>query len=295
MFLSRKSIIIGVLLMLISFGGYAQRIHETDSLSISSYQYQNERVRLSKDPRFLDREIQIDKFVPKGQWMWGASFSYSETNADNYKFVVIENLGGSNYSFSISPYVSYFLKDNKSVGVRFQYNRSMLKVNSMDLNISDDINLNVDNYYNLKHTYMGYLTYRTYMNLGNSKRFGLFNEVRFGLGGGQGKLISGTGEDMEGTYQTITKMELGIVPGLVAFLTNELALEASVNILGFSYAKYNQTTNQIYKGSFDNSSANFKVDIFSINIGLSFYIFKLNPLKAYGIGIKKAKKDKNKK
>ena len=49
-----------------------------------------------------------------------------------------------------------------------------------------------------------------------------------------------------------------------------------MNVLGFSYKKYSQTRDRIYEGSFEHSGVDFKVDIFSINIGVSFYFDKLN-------------------
>ena len=114
---------------------------------------------------------------------------------------------------------------------------------------------------------------------GNSKKFGSLNEVRLGAGGGQGKVISGKGETLTGTFQQILELELGVTPGLLAFITNNVAIEASVNVLGFSYSRYKQTTDQIYTGILERSSVNFKVDIFSINIGVSYYIPYLNPLR----------------
>ena len=66
-------------------------------------------------------------------------------------------------------------------------------------------------------------------------------------------------------------MELGLIPGIVGFLTDNVAVEASVNVLGFEYKKYSQVRDQIYEGALESSGVNFKVDIFSINIGVSFY------------------------
>ena len=42
--------------------------------------------------RGFDREIKTSLFVPKGTWMGGCSFSYSEQTNDNYKFLVLENV-----------------------------------------------------------------------------------------------------------------------------------------------------------------------------------------------------------
>lgn len=75
-----------------------------------------------------------------------------------------------------------------------------------------------------------------------------------------------------GTYQDIYNFELGLVPGIAAFITNEVAFEISVGLLGFNYQKVVQLTNQVERSEMENSGANFKVNLLSIGFGLSFYI-----------------------
>lgn len=229
--------------------------------------------------REIDRNIEKIKFIPKGQWMFGGSFSYGQTSADTYKFIILEDINGYNYTFNVSPYFGYFIKDNMLVGGKFGYKRSMLRIDNISLHLSDDLNFDISDYYNLSHIYTGAVIFRNYLSLGKSKRFGLFNQVSLSLGGGQGKVISGKGAELTGTYQDIFELELGVTPGLIAFITNNVAIEASVNVMGFKYKNYQQVTDQIYTGSLDHSSVNFKIDIFSINIGMSFYIPYLNPLR----------------
>ena len=229
----------------------------------------------------FDRDIEQVKFVPKGQWLFGGAFSYSQTSSEDYKFLVLNNISGSNYTFKVSPYFGYFIKDNLCLGGRFAYKRSMLRLDQVDFDLGEDldINLNIKDYYTLNQVYSAAVIMRNYISLGKSKRFGIFNEVRLGAGGGQGKVISGKGESLTGTFQQILELELGVTPGLLVFITNNVAIEASVNVLGFSYSRYKQTTDQIYTGILERSSVNFKVDIFSINIGVSYYIPYLNPLR----------------
>ncbi|MDE6654890.1 MAG: hypothetical protein K2K37_10955, partial [Muribaculaceae bacterium] len=42
----------------------------------------------------FSRDIEQISFVPKGQWITGISVGYSQSNQDNYQFLVIENLSG---------------------------------------------------------------------------------------------------------------------------------------------------------------------------------------------------------
>ncbi len=228
-------------------------------------------VQRYKPKASFSRGIESHTFVPKGQWIGGGSFSYSENKASDYEFLVISDIDGTNYSFKVSPFIGYFFKDNLCVGVRFGYNRSMIKLNSTSISISEDLTFDIDNYYHLQHLYTGAIFFRNYVNLGTSKRFALFNEVRLTAGGGQGKDVSGLEEELKGSYVEKFELELGLVPGITAFIAESVAVEASVNVLGFSYKKYDQTRDQVYMGEFESSGVNFKVDIFSINIGVSFY------------------------
>ncbi len=222
----------------------------------------------------FSRGIENRTFVPKGYWIAGGTFSYSENRADDYEFLVIEDIDGSNYSFKVSPYVGYFFNDNLCVGGRFTYSRSMIKLNSTSLNISEDLDFDIDNFYTLQHIYSGSVFFRNYISLGENKRFAIFNEVRLTAGGGEGKQMSGS-DEVKGHYQDIFQMELGIIPGITAFIAENVAIEASVNVLGFSYKKYDQVRNQVYEGSFESSNVDFKVDILSVNIGIAFYFDRL--------------------
>ena len=109
------------------------------------------------------------------------------------------------------------------------------------------------------------------MGLGKSKVFGFFNELGLTYGYSQGKNYSGTGNELTGTYQKVNKFQISATPGLTAFVTNNLAVEVSIDVLGLDFQWVEQVTNQVEKGSFRKSSANFKINIFSVNIGLCTY------------------------
>ena len=89
---------------------------------------------------------------------------------------------------------------------------------------------------------------------------------------GQGKDTSGKGNDMTGSYQTTHNLQIGIAPGLAAFVTNFAAVEVSVGVMGFDFKWIQQTRNQVETGHYNKSSGNFKIDLFSINIGMTFYL-----------------------
>ena len=224
--------------------------------------------------KVFDRGIHNHTFIPKGQWMVGSTFSYSEHEDDNFSFLgVLEDIESIGYSFKVSPFFGYFIRDNVAVGGRFAYKRSYTDLGNISLDLDEDMNFSLSDVKYLEHEFSGTGFIRTYMPIGKSKVFGLFNEARLTYGYGQGKNTSGVMGTAEysGTYQTVNKLQIGMCPGLTAFITNFAAVEVSVDVLGFDVKWTDQVTNQVETGSRRSSSANFKIDLFSINLGMNFY------------------------
>lgn len=222
----------------------------------------------------FDRGLEMSKepFIPKGQWIAGGTISYSEHTNDNYDFLVLSGINSDGYTFSMSPLVGYCFKNNLVAGGRFSYGRSLLRIDSAGLDFGEDLDLSVDNYYRLRHSYTGMGIFRYYVPLGTSKRFALMSEVQLGIGGSQGKNSKGSGSDFSGTYETSLDLSLGVAPGIMAFITNVMAIEVNVGVLGFKYGRVRQTTDQVYNGSRNTSSMNFKINLFSISLGTAFYL-----------------------
>jgi len=220
----------------------------------------------------FSRDIQQIPFVPKGQWIGGVSVNYSQSNQDNYQFLIIESLKGDTYTFKVSPMVMFAFKDNLAAGGRFAYSRSRTRLDNADIVLDSETGYNMDNLYSISHSYTGTGAFRQYMSLGSNTRFGLFNEVQLQLGGGQSKICSGTGEDFTGTYSRHFSVDIGLAPGLIVFLNNYSAMEVNIGVLGFNYTSTRSTTDRIYVANMRHSSANFKINLFSITFGVAFYI-----------------------
>ena len=220
----------------------------------------------------IDREVQEAVFIPKGTWMAGGTVSYAEHDEGNLNFLVLKNVEGKGYNFGISPYVGYFFWNNISAGVRFAYHRDYLDLKNFELNLGEDFNISLDNLYYLEHKYEASGFLRTYIPIGRSKIFGLFNEARLTYGYGTGKNSTGTGATYDGSYQKVQNLQLGFAPGLTAFITDWSAVEVSVGVMGFDFKWIDQKTNQVEEGHQRVSSGNFKINLFSINIGMTFYL-----------------------
>lgn len=219
----------------------------------------------------IDRDVQSRVFIPKGTWMAGGTVSYSEHDESNLNFLVIKDVQGKGYDFNVSPYVGYFFRDNIAAGFRFAYNRDYLDLGNLDMDLGD-LTLSFKDLYYLEHKYEASGFLRTYMPIGRSKIFGLFNEARITYGYGRGKNSTGSGADYDGSFQTVQNLQIGFAPGLTAFITDWSAVEVSVGVMGFNFKWIDQETNRVEEGSQRVSSGNFKINLFSINIGMTFYL-----------------------
>ena len=218
------------------------------------------------------RDIKLGSFVPKGQWIVGSTVSFSEHNEKNYQFLLMDGFNADGYSFKVSPMFCYDFKDNVAAGGRFAYSRSLSKLDGLTINVDEENQFDVDDMYQLKHSYSAMAVLRIYISLGESKRFALFSELQMQMGGGQSKVLNGAGDALTGTYATSRDVNLGVVPGMVAFINNFRAVEISVGVLGCNFSKVRQTTDQVYQGERNISSANFKINLFSIGLGIAFYL-----------------------
>ena len=240
----------------------AQEVAKADSTSTSYIQNMRREHRGIADIR--------TEFVPKGQWVFGGSISYSTHTNNNYSFLIIEDIQSNGYQFKITPLVGYAYTKNSLVGVRFGYSRGLTQLDNASLSITS-----LDNafYYSLKHAYNVEALWRRYIPLGrDNKRFAIFAEVGLAMGGSQSKLATGAQQSPKGVYASSFDVALGVNPGISAFLTNNMAIEVNIGVLGFNYSSTRQVGNQVVTGTTSTSQMNFKVNIFSIGLGASFYL-----------------------
>ena len=219
-------------------------------------------------------------FIPKGYIGGGLNFSYKTYELGNLAgdpgysmlFSLLSGIDAEMYTLGISPSVSYFLKDNLAVGVRFDYKRTDLNLGNLGLSLGDLASISLSDYVFLKNMYSSAVTGRYYMPIANSRRIAMFGELQLGFECGQSlnyKVVDG---GHFGTFQQIYGFGVNVVPGLCVFATNEVCVEVAVGVLGLNYQHIRQETNKVDVSVMNQSGANFKINPLSISLGMSFYI-----------------------
>ena len=168
--------------------------------------------------------------------------------------------------------LAYTFHNDMAAGLKFAYKRSLTKLEKADIVLDSETSYGSEYLYSLAHNYYATAFLRNYFSIGHSKRFGFFSEVQLELGGGQSKITKGRGEDLTGAYETNFSLDVGLVPGLAIFLSNYSAIEVNVGVLGFSYTSTKTLTDRIYVARRKSKSANFRINLFSITFGVSFYL-----------------------
>lgn len=220
----------------------------------------------------VPRNMLKQTFIPKGQWLVGATINFSEWDTDNYNLTVLKNVDIEGHTFSTSPYFGYFVAKNLAIGGRYNYTRNYFYLGKFDLNLGEDFNIKLEDIYYLGHTHTIDFFVRPYIPLSKSNTYGAFVDIRAGYSHGTSKNSTGSGADYDGSFTKANTIQLNVCPGASVFATDFLAVEASIGIMGLRYRWVDQTTNQVEKGKSRSGGANFKFNFLSVNIGLTFYL-----------------------
>lgn len=231
------------------------------------------RIIYTKPVGRYDRGITNYRFIPKNKWIGGVTVSVFNFESDNSRllFSLLKDIDLNLRTLSVKPFVGYAIKDNTVVGLKFGYSRISGGIDNLALNIEDlDIAL-ID----IKYTDDSYsfsLFHRSYIGLDPKGLFGLFNETTLGYSTGSTRFSRGADETLKYTDTSINQLKVGINPGIAIFIMPNVGAEVSFGVAGFTYNWEKQKKSSGETGKRTNSGANFKINLFNINIGLTVCI-----------------------
>ncbi len=220
-----------------------------------------------------DRGLFNFLFIPKGQWAFGLTASYGEFSTDDVQILsFLKDFDFKGKLYSIKPSVSYFIGNNQSVGLKFNYTRGYADLNSLTLDLGDDMNFSLRDVSYYSQTYTASIFYRTYIGLSSMKRFALFNDVDLSFGSGSSRFKRSYNGQIRDTRTTITEASLNFSPGLCVFIQDNMSFNVSFGVFGLKMRNERQRTNDVEEGSRFTSGANFHFNIFNINFGIGVHI-----------------------
>lgn len=273
-FLLMKRFYFAILAMFAVVGASAQNID--NELLVDADQDVAQEELAPEDARQHRGFSTDESFVPKGQWIFGGTASYSTHKNKDYKLLIVDDIDSNGYTVDISPMIAYAINKNMAIGLRFGYGRTLLALDNASVAVSGT-EFNLDYLHRIKHSYKGTIFWRPYIPLGYSNRFAVFAEVQLSMSGGQSRVVAENGivdgmQDYLGVYSKSFGASIALQPGIVAFVTNTIALELSIGVFGIGVDHVEQIKNQIYEGEFMSSNMNFKLNFLSVGFGVSFYL-----------------------
>lgn len=221
----------------------------------------------------FDRGLYNYLFIPKGQWAFGLTASYSQFNANDVQILsYLTDFDFDGKQYSIRPTVSYFFKNNQSIGFRFGFTRRRGNLGRLAVDFDEDLSFDIRDVRYASTDYAFGAFYRNYVGLGTMKRFAVFNEVDLTVATGSSRFVRSYNSQPRDTRTTSTEVSLNFSPGLCVFVMDNVNFNVSFGVFGIKVVKENQTTDNIYEGSRLSSGANFRFNIFNINFGLGVNI-----------------------
>lgn len=221
----------------------------------------------------FDRGLLNYLFVPRGQWIFGATASYGEFNTEDVRLLsFMKDFDFKGKTMSVHPYGAYFFRSNQCAGLKLGFSRNIFDLESLSVDFDEDINFTLKNIEYSTDNYSAALFYRFYVGLDNNRRFAVFNEVDLKFAAGYGKFIREYNGEPRDTRTKSTEVNLNFSPGLCIFVHDYVSFNMSFGVFGFYFKNEKQTTNTVEEGKRFSSGANFKFNIFNLNMGIAVHI-----------------------
>lgn len=221
----------------------------------------------------FDRGLFNYLIIPKGCWAFGLTASYGELNTDDVQLLsMLNNVDFKGKIYSIKPSISYFIRNNQSVGLQFDYSRGVADLANLALDFDDDMNFAIKNVSYYTQSFSLSTAYRNYVGLGADKRFAVFNQVDLSFMSGSSRFKRLYNDEPKDTRTIVNQVSLNFSPGVCAFIQDFVAFNVSFGVFGLKMRRETQSTDGVDEGRRFTSGANFRFNIFNINFGLLIVI-----------------------
>lgn len=188
----------------------------------------------SKNFGRYDRGLFNFLFIPRGAWHFGLTASYGEFSTQDLSMLdLLNDVDMSAHSFSIRPYLGYFVRNNLSVGVRMAYSRTAGNIDSFKVDIDEDMNFNLHDIRYRSESYSAAVYLQQYMGLARRGRFGIYNEVELSFSSGNSDFDRPFNGEMRKTHTTNMEARLTFSPGICVFVMENVSFNLSFGVFGF--------------------------------------------------------------
>jgi hypothetical protein len=221
----------------------------------------------------FDRGIENFRFIPKKSWIGGITASYVNLDIDDNQLLysLLKDVDLSGRLVTVNPFIGYAIRDNIVMGVKFGYTHGRGEIGNLAVNY-DDLDISIKDMLYLYDSYSVALFHRSYVGIDRGKRFGVFSETTLSYSTGTSSFQREEESGVKRTDTNMNQVRLGLNPGLTVFIMENVSAEVSFGIVGFKYGWESQRNNEGETGKRHTSSADFKINLLNINIGITICI-----------------------
>lgn len=215
-------------------------------------------------------------FIPKGTLAASYYITYNNWNAsagdDLTKgvslFGLIPDVNGAISNLGLSAGLSWFFKDNWSIGALVGYDNR--KIDSNHLAMLGGM-INLSNQHSRTETYSGSVIVRRYIPLFDTKFIALLTEGRLGGSFGYDKSYAETNRGKEGIFSSNYSVFGRLYAGLSIFFTDFAALEIAFPVFGAGYDWSNQIEKQEYESKLTGFSFRDRTNPLGVIMGIVYH------------------------
>lgn len=238
----------------------------------------NSESRFLPTTRRVDRNIDLNKFVYKGEWMLGIAASYGTLDvSDSDLMLLFDDINLGLRRTAVLPYVAYAYRDNRAVGMRFGYEflKADLGNAALDLgSLAEDISFEISDIGIRSESFNYSLFHRNYIGLDRRGIVGAILEAELLVKSGNTSFYMGDGESRNYSMSKNFAAKLNLNPGLAVYIFPEVCVTVTVGIGSLYYNNIRQyNAVGIETGRRDHSALKFKLNIADIQIGVVAHLW----------------------
>jgi len=235
-----------------------------------------ENHRFLPTARRIDRRIDRNKFAYKGEVALGITASYGTVSSDDTDMMLIlDHIDLDGTMAQINPFVGYFYRDNRCVGLRLGYRHIGMELGNLevDLGSQNDLDISLDNMDYSGNAYSFGLFHRTYTGIDRKGSFGLFAELELSGMIGRSDFCYLSGDTPKSTHSKSFRMSVSFNPGVAVYILPNVCGTLSFGLGGFRYSKIDQTDQDGNTGSRTASKMRFRLNLANINVGMTVHLW----------------------
>ena len=209
----------------------------------------------------------VDVRLGKGTFLAGGTLGLNLRNTGNQDQLIrkvdVEDL----VDFSIQLNGAYAIKDEIFIGLGLEYGQTSRKGDYIN---ADDGSLSEVQFFQTSFSLRPFV--KNHLPLDHKGRFNLINQTELILELDQS--ITETTKNRVVTRQISNSRVygIGLRPGVMAFVVNNFAVEASVNLAGINFSNSTIERTDMPDETVRKASIDFKIDILKLNLGFLIYL-----------------------